>query len=332
MSLARVRGPGHPDLLCDLVAATIAEEYLIRDPAACLDIRVMGGHGALFIAGECASQADFDVSTVVRRVVAEAGMMEEVEPFITLEPMGASWAIGPRTRESMSVMGYATKETPERLPVVMAKARLLAQAIEHERIANPDWFWLGTDYEVWAEEQGRAITVTIRASHVETVSVMDVRMRMQAVLQPLVPGTIVHVNLAGEEHLTGLGKRVGASGRASSMDVYGSLLPLSPLGIGRQIRHPCNAGAWIARGIARELIHAQKGQAIQVRAYWHPLDVRPSQVVIRNERGEDLSSLVSLDRFDLSRIPESWLRPGLLVDVLRAPFLNGIVLPWEQGM
>lgn len=332
MALARVRGPGHPDLLCDLVAATIAQEYLIRDPAACLDIRVMGGRGVLFVAGELASQADFDVSAVVRRVVAESGVMEEVEPFIALEPMGSAWAIAPRVRESMTVLGYATKETPERVPRVVATARLLAQAIEHERIANPDWFWLGTDYEVWAEEQGKLLTVTIRAAHVETMGVAEVRSRMTQVLQPLIPGTAIHINLAGEEQQTGLGKRLGASGRTSSCETLGSLLPCSPTGIGREVRHPSNVGAWLTRGLARELIAAQKGQAIQVRAYWHPLETRPSHLIVRNERGEDIFQPTFLERFDLARLPELWQRPGLLVDVLRAPFINGIVLPWEQGM
>lgn len=332
MALARVRGPGHPDLLCDLVAATIAQEYLLRDPGACLDIRVMGGRGALFVAGELASQADFDVSAVVRRVVAESGVMEEVEPFITLEPMGSSWAMGPRVRESLTVMGYATKETPERVPRVVATARLLAQALEHERIANPDWFWLGTDYEVWAEEQGKVVQVMIRAAHVETVSLSDIRAKIISALSPLIPGMAIQVNVAGEEQQAGLGKRIGASGRASSVEQWGSLLPASPVGVGRHLRHPTNVGSWIARALARELVTAGKGQAVQVRAYWRPLDAKPSQLVIRNERGEDLSSFVSLDRFDPLQLPDSWQRPGLLVDSLRAPFINGIVLPWEQGM
>jgi S-adenosylmethionine synthetase len=332
MALARVRGPGHPDLLCDLVAATIAQEYLLRDPAACLDIRVMGGRGALFVTGELASQADFDVSAVVRRVVAESGVMEEIEPFIALEPMGSAWAMGARVRESLAVMGYATKETPERMPRVVATARLIAQALEHERIANPDWFWLGTDYDVWAEEQGKTLQVMIRAAHVETVALTDIRTKIIATLSPLVPGVVIQVNVAGEEYQTGLGKRIGASGRASSAEQWGSLLPSSPPGSGRHLLHPTNVGAWIVRALARELIAAGKGQAIQVRAYWHPLDTKPSQVVIRNERGEDLSTSAILDRFDPLRLPESWQRPSLLVDSLRAPFINGIVLPWEQGM
>ncbi len=332
MASARVRGPGHPDLLCDLIAATIAQEYLNRDPAACLDIRVMGAQGALFVAGELATQADFDVAAVVRRVVAESGVMEEVEPFITLEPMGSGWAISPRTREVWTALGYATNETPERVPRVVAQARLMAQAVEHERIANPDWFWLGTDYEVWAEEQGKAITITLRVSHIETVSVTDVRDRIISLLQPLALGQTIHVNLAGEEHQTGLGKRLGSSGRSGSIDQLGSLLPGTATGIGRQIRHPANAGSWIARALARELVATKQGQAVQVRVYWQPLDVRPSHVVIRNERGENLSSQTTLDRFDLTTVPVPWQRPELLVDILRAPFLNGIVLPWEQGM
>lgn len=332
MASARVRGPGHPDFLCDLIAATIAQEYLSRDPAASLDIRVMGGRGALFVVGELASQADFDVSAVIRRVVAESGVLEEIEPFISIEPMGSAWAMSPRTREVWTSIGYATNETPERLPRVMARARLLAQAMEHERIANPDWFWLGTDYEVWVEEEGKVLLITIRASHVDTVPVAEVRDRMRGALQPLVPEQAIRVNLAGEECQAGLAKRVGSSGRTSSLDQYGSLLPASAVGMGRQIRHPANAGQWAARALARELVGAKRGQAVQVRVHWRPLDTRPAQVVVRNERGENLYTPPMSDRFDLGALPGAWQRPELLVEALRAPFTTGIVLPWEQGM
>ena len=47
MSFARVRGPGQPDQACDLVAASLVEEYLKRDLNARLNLRVSGGYGAL---------------------------------------------------------------------------------------------------------------------------------------------------------------------------------------------------------------------------------------------------------------------------------------------
>jgi S-adenosylmethionine synthetase len=67
MAWAHLEGPGAPDTACDLVTAAIADEYLRRDPASLLNIRVSGGHGVLFVAGEAKSQADFDVAAVTTR-------------------------------------------------------------------------------------------------------------------------------------------------------------------------------------------------------------------------------------------------------------------------
>lgn len=331
MALARVRGPGHPDRVCDLVAATIAQEYLLRDPSACLDIRAMGGRGALFVAGEVASRADFEVSSLVQRVVAEAGVREDLAPFIAIEPMSQSWALGERTREAWNIVGYATKETPELLPHVVVRAQQLAQRIEKERLTNSDWFWLGTDYEVWVE-QTRRLTVMIRVPHIETMTLMHVREQLTNVLRPLLGDAVLHVNLAGEEFQTGLGARLGSSGRTSSADAMGTLLPCNPSGVGRHISHPTNAGTWSARVIARELVKSTSSSAVQVRAFWHPFESRPAQVIIRNEKGQDLSNQVDIRRFDLALVPEQWKQPRLLTEILQAPGLGAITLPWEQGM
>ncbi len=331
MALARVRGPGHPDLVCDLVAATLAEEYLTRDPHASLDLRVMGGRGVLFVAGELGTQADFDVSSLVKRVVAESGVLEDVEPFVALEPMLPSWALEQRTREVWPAFGYATKETPEDLPRVVTMARSIARVLEYERVTNPDWFWLGSDYEVWVE-QAKQLTVTLRLPHVESLPLAAMKERILAFLSPQFPGMPFLINTAGEEFRAGLGVRLGASARESSLDQYGTLLPATASGVGRHLSHPANAGAWLARSLARELVHKGYGQSVTVRAWWHPLETRPSHVVIRNEQGALLTGKADLGRLDLEHLPVAWQRPILLRDAIRTSYARSITLPWEANL
>lgn len=329
MPMARVRGPGHPDQVCDLVAAGIVEEYSRRDPASRLHIRVMGGHGAMFVAGEVSSNADFDVSAVVRRILGSNGVQAEIEPFIALEPMAPGWACEHGAREGAVVTGYATHETVTRIPKQMGLARKVAQLIEKKRLEDEDWFWVDTDYEVTVERVQEKYVTIIRAGHADAKPLADVRSTIQQFLSGAgIPGPI-RINPAGEETRSGLAYRVGSSGRNVAVNTVSSLLPTGPSGVGLHAAHPLNAGSWIARAVARECVNRELGQAIQVSVSWLPLESRAHQLRIRNERGDDLSQAIDIGRFDLRHIPENYLKDPYLTQVLQANY-QPVELPWEK--
>ncbi len=330
MSLARVRGPGQPDQICDAVAGAIAEEYARRDAGARMDIRVSGGHGVLFVAGEVASSADFDVSAVVRRVLGASGLTAPTEPFIALETMVAGQALSSGGRDDWSVVGYATTETPALLPRSVALVRDVARELERRRTGDVDWFWLGSDYVVSVEEKGAISVVTIRAEHVASYSVVQVRETVQRVFADRLTNVELRVNPAGEESGVGLAHRVGSSGQSGSADGYGLRLPWHGSGAGRHLRHPLNAGAWLARAAARQLIANGQSKAVVVRVSWAPLEERPSQIQARNEKGVDLSSGLSFAQFDLTKIPDEYSTPSLLTTALRLGFDGSIHVPWEM--
>jgi len=292
MSLARARGPGHPDKVCDAVAANIVEEYLKRDPAAQMNIRVCGGQGVMFVAGEVKSTADFDVSAVVRRTVAACGVSESVEPFITIEPMAPAWAPEIGSRDVVTVMGYATSQTPERLPPIVVLAQKIAAELERSRISDPDWFWLGSDYEVTVEDASKPWSINLRAEHADGQDVDSVRRQLESLVRQQAPDATLKINPAGEETCAGLSVRIGSSGRTSSADQYGTTLPANESGVGRHLNHPLNAGAELARQTAIKLVNQGRGQAILVNMVWQPLEARPGGVRARNEKGEDLTRLI----------------------------------------
>jgi len=330
MALARVRGPGHPDQICDLIAASIVEEYLKRDPVSQLNVRASGGHGVVFVAGEVQSAADFDVAAVVRRVAAGSGVQSPIEPFIAFEPMAPAWAPPSGARDVTHVFGYATVETESRLPRAAHLAREAGRELEFRRTQDPDWFWLGSDYEVTVEDGGSKPSVVVRAEHLDSHDISSVRLRIAAVLRNRLGDAEWRVNPAGEELLAGLSARMGSSATASSVDQFGTSLPSNASGVGRHILHPLNAGAWIARRLARSLVSAGQGKAVLVNASWRPLESKPYQVRVRNERGADLSANADPSQFDLAALPESFRDTGLITAVVRAPFEQSAVLPWES--
>jgi S-adenosylmethionine synthetase len=331
MSLARVKGPGEPDQACDLVAAAIVEEYARRDPNAKLDIRVSGGRGVVFVVGDVSSTADFDVSAVVRRTLGQCGISSNFEPFISLEPMLPTWAVSLGVREMVSAFGYATSETEDRLPKAVGMARTLARELEHRRTLEADWFWLGSDYQVVVDLHQKQPLVLIRVEHLETQALDQVRKQVRDALAAKFPSLDIRINTAGEESKAGLAQRVGSSRRSSGLDAYGSQLPFPGSGVGHQASHPLNIGNWLARSVARELVQGGKGKAITVHVAWLPLEARPRSIKVRNEKGEDLSTLVDPTRFDLSHLPEAYLAPTLGTLQIRSTFDAGVTLPWETG-
>lgn len=319
MSWAHVYGPGHPDMACDLVAAAVAGEFLKRDPSAVLDVRVMGGHGVLFVSGESKSQADFDVAGAVRRTLGSIDASLVLEPFVALEP------IANELRTSIvTASAYATAETPEAVSPAVARARGAARELESRRLRDPEWFWLTPDYEVSAPEKMDSELV-VRVGHTDGVTIDAVRTRVGLVLSAYGP---LRVNMSGPDVRGGLLKQIGASGRLQNAD--GLKLPTQATGAGLPLAHPANLGRWYARAAAREIVAAGLGQAVRVSLSWLPLESRPSSVEARNEKGERLETRIDATRFDLARPPEGWNRPNLLTESLQLPFNNDIRLPWEM--
>ena len=300
-----------------------------RDPLSQLNVRAAGGHGILFIAGEVQSAADFDVASVAKRVCASNGVQSPVEPFIAFEPLAPAWAPPVGSREPIGVFGYATGETESRLPRAAHLAREVACELEARRTQDPEWFWLGSDFDVTVDDAAQKSLIIVRAEHLDSYALSSVRERITAVLRGRVGDLEYRVNIAGEEVSAGLGMRMGSSGVASSVDQYGSTLPASTNGIGRHAAHPSNAGAWIARQIARELVNAGQGKAVMIHAAWLPTESRPYFVRIRNERGADLAPLVDPTRFDLGRIPTDFSDASLVTTYVRSTFDQGVGLPWE---
>lgn len=331
MSFARVRGPGHPDRTCDLVAASVVQEYLRRDPESRLYISVTGGQGVLFVAGDVSSQADFDVSSVVTRALWAAGVTQHLEPFIAFEPMQKKWAVARGAREPIFVNGYATNETEECLPRVAALARRIACRLERMRAGDPDGFWLGADYEASVLMHSTKPLATIRAEHVDTRTLADVREQLTALVHEVDEQIEARINPSGEEISAGIASRMGVSGHASAVDGCGANIPTSVSGTGRHLSHPLNAGAYIARAVARELACEHHGRAVMVQTVWLPLEAKPFFLRIRNERGEDLAPRVDQSRFDLANIPSDWLDPALATDAIRWHYDSSVRVPWEDG-
>lgn len=297
MAFAFVRGPGHPDQACDRVARALVDEYAKRDAESRGDIRVMGGHGALFVSGEVRSMADFDVGSAAKSVLASLDPSLSLEPFVTLERMESLPVRG--AAEPISVFGYATDETPERLPLVAAQTRRIADELERLRREDPDWYWCGADYEVGVLlEKGKALA-TVRVSHVPSIALDDVRMRTSSALTRVFPECEWRINPTGSDARGGLSGRIGSSRVTVPGGEYGSALPQNPSGAGWHPMHPLNRGVELARRCALELVQAGACHAAWVELVYLPDEVLPMSVRVRTEKGAAFDARFPREFFSL---------------------------------
>lgn len=326
MNYGRMRLPGHPDVVCDLVAEAIVDEYMRRDPTTRVRLSVIGGRGALFVSGDVMSQADFDVAHIIRRTIGTLGIIAELEPFVALEQVIAERAtlFWTGIEAPVVVVGYATHETTELIPSPLVSARRIAKLLDERRRSDEHWFWLGGDGEV-SVEVGSKRMVSIRVEH-GTQTLADVRVKMTELVHSVEPDADVRVNELGADETRGIGNAMGASGREHAP--YGFLLPSGTCGIGQDAAHPEKGGAWLARAAARALV-TRGAKAALVRALYRPGMREPSIITARDERGTDLSKDISPTNMSLDRVRDEWWRPQLNMDAARWGFAGEAGLPWE---
>ena len=328
MAVVTVVGPGEPDRACDLVAASVVEAYLLRDPKAEVQVRVTGGRGVLFVAGEARSSADFDIAASVKQALAAAGVMGSIEPFLALETLHPSWGQTRGVRTLTVAESYATSETPELWPATFVLTRKLTRLLEEKRQSDPDWFWLGADYEVsFVDRGGRPPLICVRAEHLEARSLEQVRDAIRGLFAPHIHQAELRVNATGKETEAGLAFRMGASGQCRTDAASSRTLSLP--GVGLPLRHPQVLGTQLCRAVARRLAREGKSSAVMVRATWLPFETRAAYARAWSETGAELTDQIKPDELDLERAPSTWLAPELATARVRAFTDARVILPWE---
>jgi S-adenosylmethionine synthetase len=323
---------GHPDKIADIIADTILDEILKQDKYARVACEVYVSKGYVIVGGEITTQARIDINSLVREVVREIGYTKPeygfdwrtVAVLNTISKQSPDIARGVRKTGTKKqgagdqgiMIGYATDETPEFMPLSIVLAHKLAMKLNeaHEKKILP---YLRPDgkAQVTLEYQNgfpkKLSSVVVAASHDDNVSTKKIRNDIfETVIKPvcqkfLTKDTEIFINNTGRFVVCGPVSDTGATGRKNVVDAYGPEIPIGGGSFsGKDPTKLDRAGAYMARYVAKNIVFAKLAKKCLVRLAYviggtKPLEVSVETFNTGKISDEKLSKLVK-KVFDLS--------------------------------
>ncbi len=246
--------PKHPDKLCDQISDAVLDAYLTVDPQARVAIEAIGGHGHVFVVGEVTSKQQIDIKPIIKRLAGDVDFRSK----IVLQSSEIASGVDTGGAGDQGIMvGYATAETPEHLPLEVVLARRLNQYL----------------YKTWPHD-GKT-QVTLKDGKVTTV-VASFQHAPQAKLTTAVKNWLadnkhthkvtVYANPSGDWMQGGFEADTGLTGRKLVIDNYGPQIPIGGGAFsGKDASKVDRSAAYMARRIAVDYL--QKTKAKEVYCY-----------------------------------------------------------------
>ena len=278
---------GHPDKFCDQLADRLLDEHLKGDPNTRAAIEVMAADGKVLVAGEITTEASVDVERTLKQLCAEVGYtMDELSTDGSLSLEGRLNQQSPDIAQAVGegdklgagdqgiMVGYATDETPERMPLPVVLAQKLCRKLDESRIP-----WLKPDGKaqvtvLYQDDVPVAVTaIVVSVQHDADASVETIRKTVKEEVickvipeKYLRPGTRLLINPSARFVLGGPAADTGLTGRKLAVDAYG---PVAHIGggsfSGKDATKVDRTGAYAARWVAKSLVDAGLARRCEVQ-------------------------------------------------------------------
>ena len=307
---------GHPDKFCDQVADAILDAHLRQDLNARVAVEVFATAGKIVVGGEITSKAEVDCSRIVADTIDRIGYamgdlcedpydQMELEIRIHDQSPDISAAVGAANLgagDQGIVVGYATNETEEYLPLPVVLAHRICKRLDELKPQTP---WLGADGKAQvtvAYENDVPVAVTavvVSLQHDAEIDHKSIRRFIgKEVLGKVLPrellkeDTSILINPSGKFVLGGPAADAGLTGRKLAVDQYGLAAHIGGGALsGKDPTKVDRSGAYAARWVAKNIVAAGMAKRCEM------------QIAYAIGRSEPVSIMV--DSFGTGVIPDS---------------------------
>jgi len=259
---------GHVDKICDQIADAIVTDCLKHDRNSRVAVECMIKNNTVIIAGEITSTHEPEYADLVYEILDRIGIAKlgysciDVRGMITKQSADIAMGVDKGGAGDQGIMfGYATKETPELLPIPFAVATRFMQHLEAlncPMILTDAKAQVSYDYD-----SGRITTFLCSVQHREETTTDEIR----AIIEPLMALTAAEyglntdfeklVNPTGRFVIGGSKADCGVTGRKLVCDTYGSIGRIGGGALsGKDPSKVDRSAAYMARKIAVDIVTA----------------------------------------------------------------------------
>jgi S-adenosylmethionine synthetase len=275
---------GHPDKVADQIADAVLDDLIARDPQARVACEALVTTGLALVSGEVhTDKAYADIPGLVRRTIERCGYNDPHFGFdsqtcgvlVSIDEQSSDIRQGVESDARIGagdqgiMFGYATRETPELMPLPIVLAHRMMMRLEEVRVDKTlDWLrpdgkgQVSVRYEgdrpMWIE------AVVLSAQH-NDVGIEKVRegLRDEVIFKVLPKGMYersklkLHINPTGRFVEGGPRTDTGLSGRKIIVDTYGGMAPHGGGSFsGKDPTKVDRSGTYAARWVAKNVVAA----------------------------------------------------------------------------
>jgi S-adenosylmethionine synthetase len=354
---------GHPDKVCDFIADTILDSHLEQDQDCRVACEVLCKGNSIVLAGEITSRGKVDVVEAARQAVAEIGYTDPNEPFcastanvhVLISQQAREIAQGVNRKNPQDqgagdqgiMFGYATDETPERMPLPILLAHRLARALAEDRKAQAVT-WLRPDAKTqvsvrYVDGKPTAVeTVLVSTQHARDVEQETIQAYMATRLLPRAlkewhhDGIKLLVNPTGSFVQGGPSADCGVTGRKIIVDTYGGMARHGGGAFsGKDPSKVDRTGAYFCRFVARQIVQEGLAHRAEVQVAYAIGQAKPLSVFVETFGTGESAAAVRFVETGFDFRPAAIIeRLGLLRPIYRKTTNYGHFgrpgLPWEE--
>lgn len=270
---------GHPDKIADQISDAVLDATLVKDPASRVACETFLTTGMVLVGGEITTETYVDIPTLVRNVIREIGYIESSYGFdantcavmTMIDQQASDIALGVNrdgAGDQGMMVGYASNETPQLMPMPIQLAHQLARRLALVRkegilpYLRPD----GKTQVSVKYIDGKPIsveTIVLSTQHAPDVEQSQIREDIiNEVLLKIIPADLmnmdqvtIHINPTGRFVQGGPHADTGLTGRKIIVDTYGGMaLHGGGCFSGKDPTKVDRSGAYAARHVARNIV------------------------------------------------------------------------------